>query len=347
MIRTIKGSNPFNLKESMQQIKKLLILSSGFNKVDPFKESLFLILYKYLQEFFYLKNILVTSIKIFFNTSTICFYLDIFLTKKKVLKIKKKINKIKNFITLYKKNKNFNFKNAFNKILNLDKFKANVIIFFLIKEKTLIYKETKNLIFLSDLFKKINILFKNSYIKFKLTILNKFISKKFFRFLKKKFKFFKKKLFNRRLTFYLDFIRILILYKNSKIKFITVLNMLCDIFKRLTKRLHGTFFILIKKVFNFFMLREKKFFLNKKKIFFNSKNLIPSVTSIKFENLNYMKGIKFNINGKIKGKLRAKSYNFLIGSVPKNNKNTKIEYYKMHSYTIYGKFGLKFWIHRI
>lgn len=95
------------------------------------------------------------------------------------------------------------------------------------------------------------------------------------------------------------------------------------------------------------MHREKKFFLNKKKLFFNRENLLLSIPSIKFENLNYIKGIKFNINGKIKGKLRAKSYNILIGSVPKNNKNTKIEYYKMHSYTVYGKFGLKFWIHRI
>jgi hypothetical protein len=331
----------------MQQIKKVLILSSGFNKVDPFKESVFLTLYKYFQEFFYFKNVLVTSIKIFINTSSICFYLDIFLTKKKLLKIKTKINKIKNFITTYKKNKNFNFKNDFNKILKLDTLNAKIISFFLIKEKTLIYKKTKNLIFLSDLFKKINILFKNSYIKFKLTVLNKFISKKFFRSLKKKFKFFKKKLFNRRLTFYLDFIRILILYKSSKIKFITVLSIFCDIFKRLTKRLHAMFFVLIKKVFNFFMHREKKFFLNKKKLFFNRENLLLSIPSIKFENLNFIKGIKFNINGKIKGKLRAKSYNILIGSVPKNNKNTKIEYYKMHSYTVYGKFGLKFWIHRI
>jgi ribosomal protein S3 len=87
--------------------------------------------------------------------------------------------------------------------------------------------------------------------------------------------------------------------------------------------------------------------MNKKKIFLKSEKGISSVRSTKFESLNSIKGIKFSIKGKIKGKLRAKSYNLLIGSSPKNNKNTKVEYYKMHSYTVYGKFGLKFWVHRI
>jgi hypothetical protein len=331
----------------MQQIKKLLILSSGFNKLDPFKESLFFILYKYFQEFFYLKNILVTSIKLLFNTSVVFFTLDIFLTKKKLLKLKKKINKIKNFITAHKKNKIFNFKNDFNKILKLDKLKTKLVTFFLIKEKILVHKKSKGVPLFNKLFKKIKILFKNNYISIKLNILNTFISKKVFRSLKKKFKFFKKKLFNRRLTFYLDFIRILILYKSSKIKLLTVLSIFCDILKRLTKTLHAKFFLLIKKVFNFFILREKKFFMNKKKIFLKSEKGISSVRSTKFESLNSIKGIKFSIKGKIKGKLRAKSYNLLIGSSPKNNKNTKVEYYKMHSYTVYGKFGLKFWVHRI
>jgi ribosomal protein S3 len=54
-----------------------------------------------------------------------------------------------------------------------------------------------------------------------------------------------------------------------------------------------------------------------------------------------IKGIKFVINGKIKGKTRSTSNSISFGKVPTQSVSKNIDYSKIHVFTIYGVFGFK------
>jgi ribosomal protein S3 len=55
-------------------------------------------------------------------------------------------------------------------------------------------------------------------------------------------------------------------------------------------------------------------------------------------------GLKFVINGKLKGKPRS-SVNFIKeGNLPLQTLNKNIDFSRIHSYTLMGVFGLKLWV---
>lgn len=66
-----------------------------------------------------------------------------------------------------------------------------------------------------------------------------------------------------------------------------------------------------------------------------------------YTNKQTISGIKFIINGKLKGKTRSKSFNQVFGAVPIQTLKCNIEYAKSHAFTIYGVFGIKIWVSRI
>jgi ribosomal protein S3 len=53
------------------------------------------------------------------------------------------------------------------------------------------------------------------------------------------------------------------------------------------------------------------------------------------------KGFAVKIQGRLKGKLRAKSSSFTAGKVSQQTINNKSEYYQTFARTIYGCFGIR------
>jgi len=57
-----------------------------------------------------------------------------------------------------------------------------------------------------------------------------------------------------------------------------------------------------------------------------------------------IKGLKFLIQGKLKGKPRSKSFLYTVGRIPVQTVTANIDFAKSHVFTIYGVFGMKLWI---
>ena len=166
--------------------------------------------------------------------------------------------------------------------------------------------------------------FKINSINLNLIVLNKrIIFPFFFKILKKKIKFFKKSLFERRLNLYFDFLKLTVLYQTGQVSIDTFVLILGEIFQRLSKRKHGQFLKFIKIIFKNVFLRYQN------KRFFNN-----------------IKGAKFIISGKIKGKLRAKMTSIFFGSVPISTQSKHIQFSKTHVHTVYGSYGIKLWIYQ-
>lgn len=167
--------------------------------------------------------------------------------------------------------------------------------------------------------------FKNNLIIFTFINLNIYLKKK-----KKQifilFKYLKKSallLFPRRFNFFLDFIQLSILFLENKIEIKFFITIISEIFRILQKKMHSKFFIFINKYFHYLVSNPFK--------------------SLSTSNLL---GIKFCINGKLKGKPRSNNYMFVAGTVPIQSVNTSIDYSKAHAFTIYGVFGIKIWVFR-
>ena len=223
-------------------------------------------------------------------------------------------NRIDFFLDLYfRKKKLIKFKRLkLKKGCRISKLKTNIIFYLL---------------------KNFNDKFNINSLNLKIKILNKLIIFNFFfKELKKEIKFFKKSLFERRLSLYFDFLKIIVLYQMSQLNLDVLMIILGEIFQRLTKQKHALFLKFIKVVFKnvFLELTQKNLKLNTRKIY----NSIYSV----------IKGAKFVISGKLKGKLRAKSTSFLFGSVPISTNCKTTQFSKIDVYTVYGKYGFKLWI---
>jgi hypothetical protein len=202
-----------------------------------------------------------------------------------------------------------------------------------LKKNSVENKLKTNIVFY--LLKNFNSKFSINSLNLKIKILNRLILFNFFfKQLKKEIKFFKKSLFERRLSLYFDLLKIIVLYQTSQLSLDILMIVLSEIFQRLTKQKHGLFLKFIKVLFKnvFIELTKKNLKSNKQKIY----NSIYCV----------IKGVKFIISGKLKGKLRAKSTSLLFGSVPISTESKTIPFAKIDVYTVYGKYGFKLWIFR-
>ena len=202
--------------------------------------------------------------------------------------------------------------NVFYKTKKLADYKYNKIKFL---PKKVGFKNTLNL---QKLLIKNFSLFKNSVFVLKIYNMNKELKIKNLKSLYFNFKRFINVLFLRRFNLFIDFLKITSLFINSKVDVKIYLHFLGQIFRLLQKKSHTRFIFFLKFLFS-------KFLNNK---------------------INCLKGVKFIINGKIQGKLRANSTRVLVGSVPIQTITANIEFNKIHVYTRYGAFGFKMWIHR-
>lgn len=154
----------------------------------------------------------------------------------------------------------------------------------------------------------------NNLVIQKITLLNKQVNIKIVRIINSKLKFFKKMLFSRRFDLYYDFLKLTSLLITKKLKIGVYNVILGKIFKFLTKKSHNKFFNFLKKI----------------------AHLVTRSSTIG--------GIKFGINGKLKGKLRAKSFKLEVGKIGVQTITSDIDFSKVHINTLYGCFGLKTWI---
>lgn len=130
-------------------------------------------------------------------------------------------------------------------------------------------------------------------------------------------------LFPRRFSFFKDFLKLSILFFIGSLDNKYYLRLLGEIFRILQKRRHSKYLIFI----TFYI---KLLFTKFKKLTGSSKIL----------------GLKFVINGKLKGKTRSNCFKLNIGSLPNQTVMLNIHFTKIPIYTIYGVFGFKLWVFR-
>jgi len=106
----------------------------------------------------------------------------------------------------------------------------------------------------------------------------------------------------------------------KKIKTDVLLFLLGQIFKILPKRKHNIFLIFLKVLFT---------------------SLINNVST-----KNSILGLKFIVNGRLKGKPRSTSAIILVGLVPVQSLSKDIDFAKLHVNTILGVFGFQLWVYR-
>lgn len=127
------------------------------------------------------------------------------------------------------------------------------------------------------------------------------------------FKRFKNILFSRQFSLFIDFIKLTNLFTNEKISAELYLQTLGKIFRKLPKNKHTRYFFFLSSLF--------------KLIVQNSQNSIS--------------GIKLEVSGKLKGKLRSSSEQISKGNISNPSISKSVYYSRIHIYTIYGSFGMK------
>lgn len=229
---------------------------------------------------------------------------------------------------LFKKNKIFLTKcNVFS---NHNKLYCDMYLFFqhrsFIKMKKRIKKKKKkNALFslningLVSIFKCNLFILKYYNLNTKIESYNRFIKE----FLFWKVKRFSYTLFPRRFSFFKDFLKLSILFFIGSLDNNYYLRLLGEIFRILQKRRHSKYLIFIT------------YYL--KLLFTKFKKLNTSSTIL---------GLKFVINGKLKGKTRSNCFKLNIGSLPNQTIMLNIHFTKIPIYTIYGVFGFKLWVFR-
>jgi hypothetical protein len=152
--------------------------------------------------------------------------------------------------------------------------------------------------------------------KFKITPLNFKIHKRMTKFFSRRFNQFRGRLFQRGHNLYLDFLRITSLVALKKISVMAYMEILAGIFRYLHKRLHGFFLKFITE-------------------------LLTRLIRLK---ISRIKGIKFVISGRLKGKNRASSVIISKGRLYLNTSDYDVCYGKIPVHTKYGVYGMNLWV---
>lgn len=166
----------------------------------------------------------------------------------------------------------------------------------------------------------------SSFVSLKITVLNRKVNEVQITFLTLKLKLFLNALFSRRSALFLDFIRGTSLFINDQLSTQSYLEFIGLVFKGLQKKSHSKFILFIKELFTL---------------------IISDLEFKKFDKNATLKGVKFVLNGKLKGKPRASSSFVSIGTVPESSIIEDVIYSRLSVHTLYGVYGLKMWAHRV
>ena len=196
-------------------------------------------------------------------------------------------------------------------ILKKKKKKLKYNIVYLQKIHKMIYYFIKKLnCFLS--IKNLNLKLNNTYLKYFLF----------------KIKKFKNILFQRRFNLFFDTLKIVTLVYQKQIHSSNLLLIFSIIFKFLSKKLHSKFLNFIEILIYALVYNE----------------VLTDRRAL--DTFGVLKGIKFKINGKLRGKMRASSFLIQYGKTPNQSIDANIEYSMIHTYTRYGAFGLHLWLYK-
>lgn len=143
--------------------------------------------------------------------------------------------------------------------------------------------------------------------------LNKNIDKKKTQVILMVFRKFKNILFIRRNGLFSDFVNVSYLLSIGKVKVEAYLILLAEIFTVVLKNRHSQFFLMVNTIF---------------------KEILKQKTGI-------ITGLKFVLNGKLKGKPRTGTFRALVGRVPCQQSDSLIEFSKINTYNRYGAYGFK------
>lgn len=123
-------------------------------------------------------------------------------------------------------------------------------------------------------------------------------------------------LFKRGITNFMDLVKLTILFAEKNVSARLFLKLLGVIFKNLTKRQHNKFLLFVLILFKQILKISKK-------------------------NIH---GLKLILNGKIQGKTRSNTKKITCGRPTKTTVRALTIIETIHVYTIYGVFGLQFWV---
>ena len=202
----------------------------------------------------------------------------------------------------------------FFQTVKINKFRRNILF---VKKKVSQFPKFLNI------HSKILSFLKTNLIFLKIVNCNKYISKPIFLRLFFKFKKYHNTLFPRRFKFFIDFIKISVLFLYSKINLQFYIEIIGQIFKILPKRRHNLFLAFIELFFNTLITDFKRF------------------------DIITLNGVKFMLCGRITAKPRAKFKYFQIGRIPVQSIDSNIQFSKLHIHTFYGVFGLKIWTYQL
>lgn len=234
------------------------------------------------------------------------------LKKKNILLVESQINFVGNkvYLDLY----------VFFKVSKLIHYRKKTLKS--IKSSQFLNVKKKAITFLTREFSSL----KSNFILLKLNVINKKVNKKLVRFFYSKLKRFPGILFSRRFNFFIDFLKATSLFSERYLSLKAYLSFIGLIFKVLQKKTHGRFLLFLRVVFDLIVYSSRVKRLSSK---------------------SDIKGLKFVLNGKIKGKARASSNCSLFGRVPNSTITKDIIFAKFDVYTLYGVFGLKAWVYRL
>lgn len=210
--------------------------------------------------------------------------------------------------------------------LRLELFFKTAQVFFYKKQKYIQKKRHQKSFKKHCLFSK-NLLSNLSFFRiraliFSISIKNNELSKEVGKFLLN-FLFIKSKsflniLFQRRFTLFFDFIKQAVLLLQNLVCGKTFILLLAQLFKHLHKKVHTRFFI-----------------------FFNLiSSLLITMDTSKVLKGPKLQGLKLQINGRLRGKMRASTKTLQEGKIPNQSFDQKIEISQQHVYTTYGVYGL-------
>jgi len=275
---------------------------------------------KYLKQFLKLNGLILHNYKLQYSETTIHIFISYYITFKSLTLINK-INSNQNIISIKKTNKKKNFFFTTNQ-----KRKPKKRLKLLKQYKKILnYNRSKNL----KIYKTINFaekllegltIFTNKKINIFITFqnINKGLSMKLnlnqFKSLKQMLLQFRRDF---RLNFFKETLNILLICINKKNSARLLSEYISYQLNKLTKtKQHRFFLIFIKR-------------------------MLVTLSKTNFYKIN---GIKIIIKGRFNGVPRARKHILLIGKVPLQSFDSKIDYYQSTAYTSNGTFGVKTWI---
>jgi hypothetical protein len=161
---------------------------------------------------------------------------------------------------------------------------------------------------------------KSNIFIFKFINLNLLINTNILYTLYSEIKYSKNLLFLRKYPLFIDFLGITTLFTQGAVNSSAFLKVLGDIFRVLPKKQHAVFLSFLKNLF---------------------KSIIEISNSNDSLDNSRIKGIKFILSGKIRGKLRGSIVCIQEGRVPVQNISKNVGFERLHVFTLIGTFGMK------